>query len=448
MKKLLSLLLAAALTLSLAPAVIADDASFADSIEAQAFAVAMTYCDGGFPEDVTPADPDFLWEATGWYAAWLYRTEHIDLLEDAQIRDFQRSLGVRGGEEMSVEWLQSVHGVRLLRRSDGGHSYDFPKHKTAIDELLGVTMEFLLDASAPYEAAVTLRQHYAMNAVADRRYAFRFTRNRDAGSAFAYSLINVTAEDPGPSMDPSLDFDWDGLIAANSLKNIFSLYDCVKIQNNVEGVMPIWLFRRNGDLCILRTGENYVEGEYRGCWFFCEPAEDGKLRARIAGFDADCGNEENRDDYVSNYVQGAAIVKLDRIDGDLIRTHIDYPGDWHEDVAIDRGLLLLRETSSRIDEETEPIVIRFSYGETPPAAEYLDSWEGPMRHVTLIWEDWYDGGPHIRRETVTVPSDWEYLPWEARWDDYTIYMNEGYTQPYSYPGDGVDYTLWLTTAKG
>ena len=40
------------------------------------------------------------------------------------------------------------------------------------------------------------------------------------------------------------------------------------------------------------------------------------------------------------------------------------------------------------------------------------------------------------------------FPWEARWGDYTIYMNEGYTRPYSYPGDGVDYTLWLTTAKG
>ena len=68
--------------------------------------------------------------------------------------------------------------------------------------------------------------------------------------------------------------------------------------------------------------------------------------------------------------------------------------------------------------------------------------------MNLIWEDWYNGGPHIRRETIAVPADWEYLPWEARWGDYTIYMNEGYTQPYSYPGDGVDYTLWLTTAKG
>jgi hypothetical protein len=191
-----------------------------------------------------------------------------------------------------------------------------------------------------------------------------------------------------------------------------------------------------------------VEGEYRGCWFRYEPGEDGKLRPRVSGFDPACGDEKSRDDYISNYLYGAAIVDLDRVDGDLIRTHITYTGDWNEDVAIDRGVLLLREMRSQADEESAPVVLGFHYDETPPAAEYLDSWEKPLRHVNLIWEDWYNGGPHIRRETIAVPADWEYLPWEARWGDYTIYMNEGYTQPYSYPGDGLDYTLWLTTAKG
>ena len=107
------------------------------------------------------------------------------------------------------------------------------------------------------------------------------------------------------------------------------------------------------------------------------------------------------------------------------------------------------QDGSRIDEETPPIVTGFFYGATPPEAKYLDSWKGPMRHITLHWEDWRSGGPSLRTETVEVPADWEYLPWEARWDDYTIYMNEGYTKLYAYPGDGTeDYELYLTTAKG
>ena len=170
MKRLFSLLLAAILLLGCpAPAASADkDAqSFSDSIRAQAFAVAMACHEGDFSDGVTPADPDFLWEATGWYAAWLYRTEHVDLMEEAQIRDFQSSFGVRDGGQMSVEWLENVHGIRFLRRSDGGVSYDFAGHKARMDELLGVTLEFLLDAKAPPEAVVTLREHYAVNSVFD-----------------------------------------------------------------------------------------------------------------------------------------------------------------------------------------------------------------------------------------------------------------------------------------
>ena len=56
--------------------------------------------------------------------------------------------------------------------------------------------------------------------------------------------------------------------------------------------------------------------------------------------------------------------------------------------------------------------------------------------------------PQVRTEFARIPADWEYMPYPARWDEYTVYMNEGYTKLYEYPGDGVDYTIYLTTAKG
>ncbi len=445
MKKLLSLLLVLCLLLSPGVSAFAeDDPGFAPAVEAQAFAVSMAYHEGGFLNGVTPLDPAFLWEAGGWYAAWLYRTEGTDLLTEDLLRDFQRSLGVQNPPD-----APDTPDIRILQSSDGARLYDFQGYKLRLDARLGQTLSFSLDAPAPFEAAVSIREYFSAGASGERRYTLRFALNRSAGSAFRYSLVNAEAEDPGPVWDPALDFTWDELIAANSLKNIFSLYDSVRIKNSVASVMPIWLFYRDGKLCILRTEENYVEGEYNGCWFFVEPGEDGVMRPRIAGFDAQCGDSEFRDDFVSNYLYGASIVNLDRVDGDFTRLHVTFVGDWLEDVAVDRGLLLLREIVSRIDEETPPIVTGFFYGETPPEAKYLDSWKGPMRHITLHWEDWRNGGPHTRTETVTVPADWEYLPWEARWDEYTIYMNEGYTKPYAYPGDGTDdYELYLTTAKG
>lgn len=445
MKKLPSLLLA--LCLVLIPGLSAfaeDDPGFAPAVEAQAFAVSMAYHEGGFLGSVTPLDPAFLWEASGWYAAWLYRTEGTDLLTEDMLRDFQRSLGVQNPPD-----APDTPDIHILQSSDGARLYDFQGYKLRLDAKLGQTLSFSLDAPAPFEAAVSIREYFSAGASGERRCTLRFTLNRSADSAFRYSLLNAEAEDPGPAWDPALDFTWDELIAANSLKNIFSLYDSVRIKNSVASVMPIWLFYRDGKLCILRTGENYVEGEYNGCWFFVEPGEDGVMRPRIAGFDAQCGDSEFCDNYVSNYLYGAAIVDLDRVDGDFTRMHVTFMGDWLEDVTVDRGMLLLRETVSRADEETAPIVTGFFYGETPPEAKYLDSWKGPMRHITLHWEDWRDGGPRTRTETITVPADWEYLPWEARWDEYTIYMNEGYTRPYAYPGDGTeDYELYLTTAKG
>ena len=445
MKRMLSLLLAAAMLLCLPCPALADEPGFAHSVEAQAFAVAMTCYEDGYYNDIPLDDAFFLWEAAGWYAAWLRQTEGIDLVSEGQVRDFQRALGSTA-DVPAPEWLEST-GVRILRAADDVF-YDFAPKKARMGEVLGQTLEYLLDAPQPPEATATLRQHYAVNAVSDMQYFLTFAANPDEESDFAYTLQSARAPVPGPQMDPKLDFDWDGLVAANSLKNVFSMYDSVKIQNNVDGVMPTWIFRRNGDLCILRTGEDYAEGEYRGCWFRYEPGEDGKMRPRISGFDEASGDDAARDAYLSNYVFGAAIVNLDRVDGDLIRTHIDFAGDWNEDVAIDRGLLLLRESRSQSPESGEEIVTSFTYGETPPAAEYLDSWAGPMRSIKLVWEDWYGGEPHVRHETVTVPLDWEYLPWEARWGDYTIYMNEGYTRPYTYPGDGAEYTLYLTTAKG
>ena len=89
-----------------------------------------------------------------------------------------------------------------------------------------------------------------------------------------------------------------------------------------------------------------------------------------------------------------------------------------------------------------------SYPDALPDFSFLDGWDKPLREVTGIWEDFYDGDVHVRTETYELPGDWEFLPWEGRWGDYTIYMNKGYTRPYFYPGDGMDYTLYLTTAKG
>ena len=166
MKRMLSLLLATAMLLCLPCPVFAEEGDFVRSIEAQAFAVAMTCYEDGY-SDLPVSDAFFLWEAAGWYAAWLKQTEGIDLVSEAQVRDFQRSLG-SPTDAAFPDWMESA-GVRVLRTADEVF-YDFAPKKARMGELLGQTLEYLLDAPEPPEATAILRQHFAVNAVSDRPY--------------------------------------------------------------------------------------------------------------------------------------------------------------------------------------------------------------------------------------------------------------------------------------
>jgi hypothetical protein len=90
----------------------------------------------------------------------------------------------------------------------------------------------------------------------------------------------------------------------------------------------------------------------------------------------------------------------------------------------------------------------FRYDQQPKRFSLLEAWDGPLRTVTLVWEDFRTGVLIRWTDFVRVPADWEVLPYEGRWGEYTIYMDHGHTSLYQYPGDGVDYTLYLSTAKG
>ena len=106
MKKLLSLLLCLALLAGLfAVSAAADDAAgapaekdltgedFTAAVAPQAFAMTMAAWLSGQEDAEALSDPVFLWDAAGWYAAWLYRTEGVDLLSPEELGDFLRSLG-------------------------------------------------------------------------------------------------------------------------------------------------------------------------------------------------------------------------------------------------------------------------------------------------------------------------------------------------------------------
>ncbi len=446
MSKSIPFVLAFALLLSLcSPAIAASDPAFPDSVEAQSFAVAMAYHDGGYYEGITPSDTSFLWDATAWYAAWLYRTCSVDVLTEDQVHDFQLSIGA-SASALPPAWAESSLGLRVLRSSDGTLFYDFTASKNRIDTLLGQTLSFSVETTSSASVAVTLEQYYSLNASGKTCYHLSFMHNRNSASSFPYSLRNVDIEESEPVMDPELDFEWGGLLAANSLRNIFSAADAVEVQNS-SGDLSSWVFSFADHPCLLYVREDSIEGQYRNFWFSLQTSAGSDQRPCIT--DADIADGDNQlNSYISDFLQGATTVSHLSSSEDSVQIHMTFPGGWEQDALLDRGILFLKELSSRFSEDSEPFVTTFRYTSDRPSFSFLESWRNDLRKITVIWEDWYTGERRLRTTSVEIPSDWEYIPWEGQYGDYTIYMNEDYTLPYSYPGDEVEYTLYLTTAKG
>ena len=442
MKRLLSLIIAAALLLGLSASCAAEE-SFADSVAGQAFGVAMACFQYKRPNGGEASDELFAAEAAGWYAAWLHRTRGVDLLTEDEVRDFERAIGCEPERAVPRDWERSR--VQTLFNADWTLNLDFTDHKAQLDDTLGQTLEMRIEDAGGHVVRLTLIRHLSDTRTASFPYELSFAPNDDAGSAFPWKLTGVKEPPAGPELDPALGFDWELLLAQNRVSTLLELYGSICFENEYAPDMPTWIFRRDGvNVAVTGDGVSYASGEYRGCSYVRETDEDGSLRTRVSYV----GDSYDEEDWVTGWLADIAALKLTEIgDGALLAEGVT---EWGTPLrlTLDYGTLALREIDyfTEEDERLNGTVIR--YGEKLPDFSFLDAWDGPLRSVTAVWEDWYSGSRSVRTETIELPADWEYKPWDARWGDYTVYMNEGYTMPYAYPGDGVDYTLYLTTAKG
>ncbi len=281
-------------------------------------------------------------------------------------------------------------------------------------------------------------------------YHILFTPNPDAGSAYPYQLVWIQQMPAAPEMDGQLNFTWEELLDANMLSNVLSFSPAIRTSNPFYGPdSTTWIYRLNGHTAIVQSVNQYLSGSY-GVWSFDSyDLPDGGVRACV-GYYSDDPNEDLYDEYyLINYLSGITNIELLREEEELFWLDCTFYGESTEQIAIDKGTLVLREIDFVYDPAYEPSVTLF---ESSPAPELplMEGWNGPLRSVTAHWED-YDrdyGCLRYRTETLELPLDWEYLPYDARWGDYTAYNTEAYVGTYVYPGDGIDYEVYFTVAKG
>lgn len=448
MKKPLSFLLAAALLLGLAvPAFAAAPDGFADSVAGQAFAAAMASQELSRYDPLPPADELFAAEAAGWYAAWLWRTRDQDLLTAQEVLDFERALGCAPEQAVPDYWEDVT--VRVLRGGDGTEYLDFAAHKQRLEDTLGQTMEMRIGEAGEDAVRLTLIRRLSAGYTASYAYDLRFAPNPDADSAFAWQLTELTPPPRGAQLDPALTFDWDLLLSQNELDTLLEIYDCIRVENEFAPDMPTWFFRRDGR-ALSFTGDEavYLSGEYRGCVFVREADEKGVLHTRVSFINDDPEAETYNNNWLTGWLDGIAVLTLEKIEDGVIRAGGVTDWDTALTLELDYGTLALRKLSYYSEDGQRMGGVEVHYDAALPEFSFLKSWDEPLRKVTVVREDWTSGARDLSTTVYKLPADWEYLPWEGRFGEYTIYMNEGYTQPYAYPGDGADYTLYMTTAKG
>ena len=79
-------------------------------------------------------------------------------------------------------------------------------------------------------------------------------------------------------------------------------------------------------------------------------------------------------------------------------------------------------------------------------ANFLTAWE-ETRTVTFIYDKMLANGNVVTEKAkVEVPATWEVLPQYP--EETYYYMNKENTIPYTYPGDGKSYKVYVTNVAG
>ncbi len=442
MKKLFALLLSLLLLkVEAIPVALAESGITEKTISEQAFALGLACRMNDY--DNREPDAPLLWDAAGWYAALRHRTDEIDLLSERELEDFLCSIGYQGSLALPEGW--EIYGVAHAARSSDGHLwYDFSFHKEMFEEMLGISTEVHIAVITRDTAVTTVTVHYENDSLAKWAYRLRFEENKaGTGSSFDFRVSGIEAIDFEPQMEGALNFTWEELLAANDLSYLLRFCPAVCVYERNSDFMKDWYFLHNGETVLIHESGESISGQY-GCYEFdIEEIADGAKRVRVGHIAETAVSDES----IRSYLSWIVNLRLNQLDGDLFRLDCTTINGESERIAVNRGTLALEELTE--DYLNYPSVTTcFDYTLEPPACDFLTGWEKPLRTITVLRESFESGELKTQEDFLRLPADWEYLPYEGRWGNYTIYMDAGYTKPYAYPGDGVDYTLYMTTAKG
>lgn len=243
----------------------------------------------------------------------------------------------------------------------------------------------------------------------------------------------------------------------NELSRLVSEYDNVQATfRYMEGATSQNLYFKYGSrgdemgniwIYTGESGEEEVMG-IMGCITFRE--EDGRIVGQLNTTTYKSTEPSFSD---TSFINPQALIRSIEDLGDTIKVTAPLSEEDMEsgpaDVYIlDRQSLLLLEYSY-INEAGEPLVTgeyQYGAGDKGLTDKYISAWY-KTRRVEFEYEKITGSGePEYETLSILVPATWEIVP--VYEEETFLYMDRELTKPYEYPGDGKEYTVFVTNAAG
>lgn len=421
MKKIAALIIMTAVIISCFTGCGGKTAGF-DDLENLAISAALSYRTLVWNGSMDTNTPEFAWNTAGWYAAYIANLELSDdaALSEDQLKDIQNVILI--GEAVMTP-PDDINAEAETR--DGKTYWKFTEINDDLHSYLGVISEVNCEKAQNNSYVVTIRDHLRYDVVEETVFNIGFKEENDSYILSEFSRNEFI----------DLDFTTDMLYDANHLSNLFSIYDNLTITEDHSSGYGSFVYSRKTDNGYTLWTDDGSSGYYDEFRFYTSDNATGKVSVTPDGTSSDC-----LDDYI-------AITRLPDEGADLIRLtcteeeeifYVDY-GFSSTVYTIDRGTLALKKTESFDENDESYFMAKFSYGDKLPEPDTIAAWKGPLRTVSL--KLLYSDGETLGL-SFTIPADWEfdvyeYCPWG------TAYLDEGCTELYEYPGDGIDYTIYV-----
>lgn len=388
---------------------------------------------------------------TGWYQALVNRANGETGIPAEEALAFAKALGGSGYDEIPEYWKSSEYCEISEDR------ISFPRFTEELDEMLGITCSF--DTAVNYDGTAQSRLIYHLDDLEFASYICNMVFE-PSESVFPcrLSTLEVTAS-AASGVDLSLiGGSIENVRKKNSMTELLGLYDSLQLKDIYyydEGgtYYRTVYFRHNGEnalaaFCSESGGEEYMMGRQLGDIWYYESDERMKCDTDVEGIYSE--ESGGYDEAVSCRLSPYNVITSIEDMGDtiVVTTSIEPDSEtgMFEVYTLDKDTLHIIKEEFYYETDLLYCTTEFTFNMGVSSDDYFSAWEN-MRTVTFIYDKFKpDGTPERITKAVQVPSVCEPVPFCS--SEVYSYMDENFTIPYEYPGDGVDYTVYLTNAAG